>query len=289
MSTPYIYQPATGSLSHAEAVAWLRQRGIDLVEGAIDNASPPQVEHIRAVAIQAGLALPPLDVNPAEYADYYQRAEYDVRLPPDYYPGNRPEKTLEHFLCLQLLQMQPADVFIDVASEQSPLSEIAGRLFGSVSYSQDIMYPAGVHGRQIGGDACAMPVPDGFATKVALTCSLEHFEGDADRRLFVELARVLAPGGKVCVIPFYLYHEPAVQTDPTYSAVCAVPFDAGARVFAAQGWGNRHGRFYSPRSFLERIAEPVAAALTFEAFWIRNAPELHPGNYVRFALVATRR
>jgi SAM-dependent methyltransferase len=288
MSTPYIYQPATGALSHAEAMEWLRRRGVDLVEGGIDNASPSQVEQIRAVAEQDGLVLTPLTVNAADYADYYQRAEYDRRYP-DYYAGNRPEKTLEHYLSVQLLQLEKADVFIDLASEHSPLPEIVGRLFGCSSYSQDIMYPEGVYDRQIGGDACAMPVPDDFATKAALTCSLEHFEGDADRRLFVELARVLAPGGKVCVIPFYLYHEPAVQTDPVYSAAHAVPFDADARVFAAEGWGNRHGRFYSPRSFLERIAAPVADAFAFEYFWIGNAPEVHPGNYVRFAMVATRR
>jgi SAM-dependent methyltransferase len=288
MSTPYIYQPATGSLSHAEAVQWFREQGFDLVEGGIDNTSPAQVERILATAEQCGWSWTPLDVNSADYADYYQQAEYDGRYP-GYYIGNRHEKTLEHFLCIQLLQIQPQDVFVDLASEHSPLPEIVGRLMGCASYSQDIMYPEGIHGRQIGGDACAMPVPAGFATKAALTCSIEHFEGDADHRLFVELARVLAPGGKVCVVPFYLYHEPAVQTDPTYSAVHAVPFDPGARLFAAEGWGNRHGRFYSPRSFMERIAEPVAEAFTFDYFWIRNASELHPGNYVRFALVATRR
>lgn len=288
MNAPYIYQPATGSLSHAEAVQWFREQGFDLVEGGIDNTSPMQVERILAAAEQCGWSWTPLDVNSADYADYYQCAEYDGRYP-GYYIGNRHEKTLEHFLCVQLLQIQPQDVFVDLASEHSPLPEIVGRLMGCVSYSQDIMYPEGIHGRQIGGDACAMPVPAGFATKAALTCSIEHFEGDADRRLFVELARVLAPGGKVCVIPFYLYHEPAVQTDPTYSAVHTVPFDPGARLFAAEGWGNRHGRFYSPRSFMERIAEPVAEAFTFDYFWIRNASELHPGNYVRFALVATRR
>lgn len=288
MNAPYVYQPATGSLTYAEAVQWFRQRGFALVESGIDNTSPPQVDRIRAAAERCGWTLAPLDIDPAAYADYYQRAEYDARYP-DYYAGNRSEKTLEHFLCLELLRIEERDVFVDLASEHSPLPEIVARLIGCASYSQDIMYPEGVHGRQIGGDACALPVPAGFATRAALTCSLEHFEGDADRRLFVELARVLAPGGKVCVVPFYLYHEPAVQTDPTYSAVHAVPFDPDARLFAAEGWGNRHGRFYSPRSFVERIAGPVAAAFTFEYCWIRNAPELHPGNYVRFALVATRR
>ena len=266
----------------------LRQRGGDLTEGGIDNASPLQVARIRAAAGQAGLELSPLDLVPADYEDFCRRAGYEARHP-GYYPWNRPEKTMEHFLCLQLLQLGPDDVLIDVASENSPLPEIAGRLFGCRSYSQDIMYREGVHDRRIGGDACAMPVPAGFATKAALTCSLEHFEGDADRRLFAELARVLAPGGKVCAVPFYLHHEPAVLTDPVCSAEHAVPFDEGAQVHALEGWGNRHGRFYSPASFLERIVRPVAGDFAFEALWVRNATELHPTNYLRFALVATRR
>src|SRR5690606_27137344 len=117
------------------------------------------------------------------------------------YLGNRPEKTLEHYIALTLLDVNADDVFVDIASEHSPVPEIYERLTGAKSYSQDIMYPDGIEGNRIGGDACAMPVADGFASKAALTCSLEHFEGDADTRLFHEMHRVLRPGGKICITP----------------------------------------------------------------------------------------
>ena len=61
-----------------------------------------------------------------------------------------------------------------------------------------------MHDHKIGGDAASLPVPDGFATKMALHCSLEHFESDSDIRFFQEAHRVLSPGGKLVVVPLYL-------------------------------------------------------------------------------------
>jgi SAM-dependent methyltransferase len=179
-------------------------------------------------------------------------------------------------------------VFVDLASEHSPVPDIYKALTGCTSYRQDIMYPAGIQGDRIGGDAAAMPVPDGFFTKAALTCSLEHFEQDADIRLFEELGRVLRPGGKVCVAPYYVYEEAAVQTDPLVSGPANVPFDPGIPVFCAVGWNNRHGRFYSPLSMKERLISRVGDRFRFEFHHFANAHEIDPTVYLRFAFVATR-
>jgi len=119
------------------------------------------------------------------YRIFFDAAGYQTRYP-DYYAGNLPESSFEHFAALDLLNPGPSDVFIDIASEGSPLPEIAARVHGCRPYAQDIRYADGVSGNRIGGDACTMPVPDGFATRAALTCSLEHFEGDGDIRLFHE-------------------------------------------------------------------------------------------------------
>ncbi|MEZ5363106.1 MAG: class I SAM-dependent methyltransferase [Bryobacterales bacterium] len=162
------------------------------------------------------------------------------------------EKTFEHFVAMRLLRLTERDVFVDLASEGSPLPEIAARLSGCRALAQDIMYPAGIRDGKMGGDACAMPVEDGFASAAALTCSLEHFESDADTRLFHELARVLRPGGRVVVVPLYVFREAAAQTDPRYSVSVDVEFDEGVPLYCAEGWGNRHGRFYSPETLVER-------------------------------------
>ena len=179
-------------------------------------------------------------------------------------------------------------MFIDIASEHSPFAEIVARLRGATTFSQDIMYHEGIVGNRIGGDACAMPVSDGFASKACLTCSLEHFEGNADARLFLELARVLRPGGAVCIVPFYVNTQAATQTDPVVSVAVDVPFDAGVPIHCAEGWGNRHGRFYSPQSFASRIAEPLHDKFKFDFFCLCNAAEIEPTVYARFAFVATR-
>jgi SAM-dependent methyltransferase len=133
-----------------------------------------------------------------------------------------------------------------------------------------------------------MPVPDGFASKACLTCSLQHFEGDADTRLFVELARVLRPGGAVCIVPFYVNTEAVTLTDPVVSVGVNVPFESGAPIHCVEGWGNRHGRFYSPESFARRIAGPLRDRFRFDFLCLTDAAAIDPTVYARFAFVATR-
>jgi SAM-dependent methyltransferase len=282
----YIYRP-NRKMTFEKSVRQLEKQGTHkIVKGAVDNTSPPVVKHILEQARE--LHIQDLAVDIPAYEQYVAAAGYADRYP-GYYAGNLFEKSLEHFVALQLLDIRPEEVFIDLASEHSPVPEIFSRMANARAYGQDIMYPAGIHGNRIGGDACSMPVPDGFAHKAALTCSLEHFEQDADTRLFFELARVLRPGGRVVVVPFYLFTEPAVQTDPAVSVPAGVTFDRDAAVFCAQGWGNRHGRFYSPVSFQQRITDPLADKFRFDVVHLVNAHAVDPSVYARFAFVAQRR
>lgn len=283
----YVYNPGRAPVSFKEARDAFAARYPRVVSEGIDNVSPPRVARVLELARDAGIEFEPLLIDIDAYRHYFKTARYETRYP-DYYRGNQPEKSLEHWIALRLLSIEPADVFIDIASENSPVPEIYWRLAGACSFSQDISYPPGIAGNQIGGDACAMPLPDGFAHKAALTCSLEHFEADGDVRLFAELARVLRPGGSVCVVPFYVYEEDATQTDPQVSLGADVPFDADTVIYCAEGWGNRHGRFYSPATFKHKIVDRFRNVLSFRFFHLINAGQVHPSVYARFALVATR-
>ncbi len=278
----YVYQPRERVADFESALEILRRSVANPVEEAsITGTEEPVLEAIYQGLRRFGIPCEDYAIPEAEYLRYRERAQY----PPMYYPVEIAEKALEHFLSLSLMKPGRSDVLIDLAAEASPFSGIASRLTGCRAYAQDIMYPAGIRDGRIGGDACEMPVPDGFASCACLTCSLEHFEGDADMRLFRELARVLRPGGRVVAVPLYLWNESMAVTDPTVSALANVPFDRDAKVYALRGWNNRHGRFYSPETLRSRLLS--AASFRFTVWRLTDARRI-PGVYARWVLLGER-
>ena len=223
------------------------------------------------------------ELDVADYRQYVTEARY-VEDFPNYYPGNLAEKALEHYIAAKLLRLNDQDTYIDVASEHSPVHEIYRRLFGAKTYRQDLAYPPGLNGVMIGGDAANMPVPGGFASKMALHCSFEHFEGDTDSRFIREVARVLRPGGAVCIVPFYLSEEYAIQTDPVVALSSGVVFEDDATVYCAQGWNNRYGRFYDAEHLRARVGEHLHG-LTLEIYALTNVSQVDETCYARFAMV----
>lgn len=239
------------------------------------------VENIVRGLLSRGVDVESLEVDVPDFRSYFSLAEYERRYP-DYYSWNVHEKALEHYLASKLLDLTSGDVYVDVASEGSPVPEIYARLFGCTSYRQDLAYPPGINDTTIGGDAAEMPVPDGFATKVALHCSLEHFEGNADAQFIEELDRILVPGGKACVVPLYMFTEYAILTDPAVSIPAHVEFDQDAIVYCDTSWKNRHARFYDPRHFAVRIVDHLHS-LKLKVYRITNVRRIDPSCYAEFA------
>jgi SAM-dependent methyltransferase len=221
------------------------------------------------------------------YRAFCASAGYARRYP-WYFAANRAEKALEHFLVAQLLELEHGDVYVDVASQSSPAPEIYRALFGCRAFRQDLAYRAGVRGDRIGGSAADMPVPDGFASALGLHCSFEHFEGDADSRFIAEAGRVLRAGGRLAIAPLYLHDHRAVLSHPAVGAGQDVPFDEGAVVHLAPGWGNRHGRFYDPVQLARRVRDHLGA-MTMVVYHVPNAAEADPSCYLRFAALITKR
>ena len=240
-------------------------------------------ELARALAVE-GFEVRPYAVDLAKWREYLARADYASL---DYYDGGRQanftEKALEHFVAFDLLDLKQGGVYLDIASDGSPTPEIYERLTGCESWRQDLSYPAGVHGRKIGGDAARLPLADGFADAIGLHCSFEHFEGDADTRFIREAGRVLKPGGRMAILPLYIFHEHGIQTDPAAWPGRRLPFapEPGARIYCARRYNNRHGRFYDAAALAQRI-RPVLGPLKLTILKLTNAEAIDPACYLRF-------
>lgn len=282
----YDYRAKDERLSFDRAVALLRNRHDDdvVVAPYINHQHPDNVDTVANGLRQLGISVTELIINRREYDDYFTNAEYDD----EYYNDNIIEKSLEHFICIKLLNLNNGDVFIDIASEHSPLCRIITEMTGCEGYMQDIMYPSGIDGNRIGGDAANLPVEDGYFSAATATCSFEHFEGDADIKFMREMSRVLRPGGKVIIVPLYLYPTACYVTDPIMSVPGGVPFDE--RIICIEDWGNRHARFYSAETLYRRIIKPNPG-IKFDIFVLQNhgvfgAPEQC---YCRFILIGEKR
>ncbi len=149
--TSYVYRPHVEASDFTQRVQELQAGEHPVVMSAVDNCSPAVVQNILQKASLHGLDFVPYEIDFAEYEHYVREAGYTVRYP-DYYPDNLKEKSLEHYLSFKLLNITQ-EVFIDIASEHSPVPEIYARLSGANTYSQDIIYPPGMQGNPIGGDA----------------------------------------------------------------------------------------------------------------------------------------
>jgi SAM-dependent methyltransferase len=284
----YEYLPVPKITDYAAAAALLAQQLPNRVVDGRPSATGAEWSGMSQRLIDLGLGPIPLTVDPSDYWRFREIAGYE-RLSVQYPAASVIEKTFEHYLVFGLLAPRPGDVLVDIASQVSPLPQVAATLFGCRSYAQDIMYAPGVRGRNIGGDAAAMPVRDGFISKACLTCSFEHFEGDADTRLIRELARVIRPGGRVVIVPLYLFPHHAAVTDPTWSTAADVPFDRSAVVYCAEDFLVRHSRQYSPDELLARVIEPAREAFDVQIHQITNPTAVDQSIYARWVLTLDRK
>ncbi|MCB0840396.1 MAG: methyltransferase domain-containing protein [Bacteroidetes bacterium] len=226
------------------------------------------------------------------YHSYIKKVNY----PESYYGGgldseaNFTEKTLEHYVSTDFISFDSHTVFIDVAACTSPFYQIVRRLYGtSQTYQQDLIYPKGLHGDKIGGYASELFLPDESVDGITLHCSLEHFEGNSDTEFFQELERVLRPGGKAVILPFYLAGEYTIHVDPAYNLLKwhRPKIDPKARLRYCN-WYQFFSRHYDPVALKERIIQK-APKLDLTVYRVTNFKEVDPSCYLRFIGVFEKR
>jgi len=231
----------------------------------------------------SGFDIVPYEIDNADYQRYLDLAQYPTY---SYLDGGKhycfPEKSLEHYLAFKFLELEKDDIYIDIANNYSPVPEIYNTISGCVAYRQDMIFPAGIHGNTMGGNASDLPVCDNFASKMALHCSFEHFEGESDISFIKEVRRVLIPGGKLCILPLYLFSQYSIQLDPEALPSEGMDFETDAILYLFKdGFRTRHARFYDIARLTERICKNMGD-LHLKIFYILNEEQINPHCYVKF-------
>ena len=262
--------------------------GKPVIQGhiSLEHLSDPQLDEQLAADIQKiGVAVQSHHIDIEAYHNYLGKVAY----PDSYYGGGKDpesnfvEKTLEHYVSTEFIDFGPKTVFVDIAACTSPFYQIVQQLYACTeTYQQDLIFPKGLHGDKIGGWAHELHLPDESVDAVTLHCSLEHFEGNSDTLFFQELARVLKPGGKAVILPFYLAREYTIHVDPAYNLLKRhrPVLDPKANLRYCN-WSQFFSRHYDPSALRERILQ-AAPRLRLTLYKVENFREVDPGCYLRF-------
>jgi len=245
----------------------------------------PDYEKIRSDMENAGFNVIPYRIDVANFYKWLSKADFPKKYIDSYGP-KFVEKALEHYLGTKLLELGRKDVLIDVAAAHSPWFEIAERMYGCKAYALDLSFPKGINGKKIGADATAMPLPDGFATKMTLHCAYEMFEGDADSRLIPEAERVLVLGGKMVILPLYMHNFYFADSSP-WADRRGLEYQGAVRVWRDDGYNVRFSRKYSVDVFIERVVKQIGS-LSLIIYFIENEKEVDQNCYCKFVAVFSK-
>ncbi|MBA4313398.1 MAG: hypothetical protein C0417_12310 [Chlorobiaceae bacterium] len=253
-----------------------------LLKSIILNNYVPSHPLVTELVAKTQVSIIPFKVNPDSFQKYFQRWEYDKM----WYGKNTKEKALEHFISLELLQPVKGDVFMDVASKNSPVPRIVESTYGCTVFKQDLSYTFGIHGQCVGGDAGNLPFAGNSIDYMTLHCSFEHFEGDADVRFIKEAARVLKQGGKVCILPLYLKSEYYIVTRaPLDQSITSISDGAEVRVLINHT--ERFGRMYNVTKLKERIFDNCTGVKP-TIYYLENENQIDISCYLKFILLLSK-
>jgi hypothetical protein len=187
-------------------------------------ANPTSAELERIENDLKALGIEVIDYAPPP--DRFQQFKLGNWFPENYHGGRASgvwdEKLLEHWIAGELLQLEhwpPSDVYVDIAACNSPWAKTLRERYGISAYAIDLA-PVGRAYQDLpyyrSENATRTGFGDGEVRGASLQCAYEMFQGQDDRALIDELARILAPGGKVIILPLYMHTHYCSYSKPEY-------------------------------------------------------------------------
>jgi len=258
------------------------------------NPTPEELELIerdlRALGVEVA------DYSPS--ADAFRAFQGGNYFPDDYIGGRQSavwdEKLLEHWIAserLGLLDYGPGEVYVDVAAASSPWAHAVRTRKGIEAHAIDLETVAaaysGLSYYRI-ENATATSFPDASVKGASLHCAFEMFVGDDDVRFIGEVARILAPGGKVVILPLYMHTHYCAYSTPEYFGKGYS--DAGAREYVRLDClGVPSSRKYDAAMLKSRVLDAVVSqGMRYTLLALRNKDELGNGIYCHFVLEISR-
>lgn len=226
--------------------------------------------------------------------DRFKQFQQEAWFPKDYHGGQASgvwdEKLLEHWIAGELLDLEhwsPEDIYVDIAACNSPWAKALRERRGLSAYAIDLS-PVGAAYADLSyyrsEDATRTRFADASVRGASLQCAYEMFQGDHDRLLIDELARILCPGGKVVILPLYMHTHYCAYSTPEYFG--QGHSDADAKEYIRMDcYGVPSSRKYDPWRLKERVLDPIRhAGLGYRLHALRNKATLGTGIYCHFIL-----
>lgn len=212
------------------------------------------------------------------------------QAPPRQPPGVLEGKYAEHYVSFELCGLAALSKdarIVDVAASNSPVQSILHRMGYEDTYKTDLNYKTKEEQKVVGANANDLSYfAENSVDLIVSHNSWEHFEGASDIEFLSEAARILKPGGALCIIPIVLTEPTGVNhTDPTvwaskYRNESSDPIFDDAFPIAIGTHKQRLMKFYNLTELDKRLS---GIPLSFTLYELENCKR---GN--RFALLAKK-
>jgi SAM-dependent methyltransferase len=173
-------------------------------------------------------------------------------------------KLVQFFTSFALLEPRAEHAFLDAAGgihTYLPALPCRARYLQDVQISRGLRQQLGPDVAYVEGDAGRIPLAAESIDRIACHHSFEHFQGDGDVRFVREVQRLLAPGGRCCIVPLFVGDRYAEVTD---AFTLSRKFDRRSRrvidptaSLPGGRWCGNYARIYDVQAVAERLLASI--------------------------------